>query len=133
MEKNFQITDSIYLKLNHSQYDIHNDYDFEKLTLDSDLNELNIFFLKTKGDWVKKEDPDKISILFKNLLHITFSEDFFQEVSSTIEEIGYKSKDDFDYEWLKTDEQVENEDHLVIRFENNEYLRVYSERAIAKV
>lgn len=121
------------MKLNHNHYDIHNDYDFEKLVLDSQLNELNIYLVKAKGDWVKKEDPDRISISFKNLLHISFSVEFFNERSPTIEEIGYKSKDDFDYEWLKNDEQIETEDHLVIRFESNEHLRVYSEWVQAKV
>jgi hypothetical protein len=133
MEKNFQITDSIYLKLNHSQYDIHNDYDFEKLTLDSEFNQLNVYLVKGTGDWIKKEDPSKIVILFEGLDHVSFSEGFFKEKSTTIEEFGYKSESDFDLQWLKAEEQSENGDHLIIRFENNEYLRIYSKRAKAVV
>lgn len=109
-------------------YDIHNCYDLHsiRLTSQNEVSELEIIFIKTKGEWVKAIDPDKVTLLFNNLKFVEFSNLFFAEFSSNVEEMGYKDPQDKDYMWLMGEEHFTGEQHFVLRLENSEHIRIYS-------
>ena len=60
---------------------------------------------------------------------LEFNGNFGDKGISGLDEIGYKHKDDYDYDWLATESQSAPTDHLVIRFDSGATLRVHSESA----
>ncbi|MBA3673949.1 MAG: hypothetical protein H0W75_03175 [Chitinophagaceae bacterium] len=53
--------------------------------------------------------------------------------STNIEEIGYKQKDDQDYDWLEQEEKSDETEHIIIRFESNDYIRIFCEYIEVKI
>ena len=128
MYKKFQIENSIALKENDKYYDLHNDYDLFSLSFNHVIQKnLVILFRQTNGDWIKAEDPKQLKIEFKELTHFSFSDNYFSENASVnIEEIGFKSKNDYDYDWLVTDEQMKKNEkyHFILRMDDNSIIRI---------
>jgi hypothetical protein len=85
MQKNFRIAQSIYLEFSDVSFDIHNDFNFDSLELNTKINRLQIRFVKAVGKWVAHEIPREIFLKFSNLKYIFFSEHFFTKNNIDIE------------------------------------------------
>jgi len=45
--------------------------------------------------------------------------------------MGYKNPDDIDDNWLMTEKQANSNDHLFLRFDKNDFIRIYCQEALA--
>lgn len=123
MKKNFVVDNSVALEGNDFYYDLHNSYVVSNINLSPDKKTLKIVLERLNGNWIKETDPKKIELVFENINFLDVSSNF-DHLPQGIEEIGYKNEGDFDYDWLMN-EDADN-DHLVLRLVNDEYLRVLS-------
>lgn len=128
MDKNFLLRDSVALESETLYIDLHNFYDFKRVELlyTKDENSLELNFERNDEFNTIERNPKRVKLIFRNLQFLVFSSNYFLEFSPNVEEIGYKNPDDFDYDWLLNEEQKSQSSHLVIRFENGEYLRLFS-------
>lgn len=132
MHKNFKIAQSISIEGEGFYYDLHNNYDFSNLQLNTINNFALISFIKTKGDWVPSENPPNLVLSFSGLEYIYFSKGFFINQSKNIEELGYKEIENENLDWLIQEDKFLPEHHLVIRFDNDEFIRIYGETVEVK-
>ncbi|MBS1632569.1 MAG: hypothetical protein JST10_08350 [Bacteroidetes bacterium] len=132
MRKNFKIAQSISIEGEGFYYDLHNNYDFSNLQLSSSNNSVYISFTRKNGGWVPSENPLKLGLLFYGLKLIYFSKNFFINPSTNIEELGYKAIDDENLDWLSQEDKSLSDDHLVFRFDNDEFIRIYAETVEVK-
>lgn len=129
MKKNFFIEiGGIDLNSEGRHYDLHNIYDFYDLKISASSNLLIRFSVNSECLDLSK-GTEYVYLNFEGIRCFEISKGFWAGRSKDVAEIGYKKPDDTDYEWLLTEEQASEEDHLIIRFENQEYLRVFSDRA----
>ncbi len=124
MQKEFTIDQMIALKGVDYYYDLHNDYDLVELNQENSCVEL--LFNKTKGEWVKESNPNKVKLVFSDVRYFQTSKDFSNNFPKNIQDIGYKSPEDFDYGFFISEEQADEKSHMVFMFEGNEYVRVFS-------
>jgi len=133
MQKSFKISHSIEAEGEGFCYDLHNNYEFLTLQINSKNQQVVIRFAKTRGHRVPVENPPNLELSFYGLIHISFSEGFFINQSKTIEEIGYKESNNDNLDWLIEEDKTQPEYHLIIRFDNDEFIRIYAETAEIKV
>ena len=127
MQKNFEIDNSIAIKNVNYYYDLHNCYDLIGLELNWRIKHLVIRFNKVQGEWIKADDPHVIEMHFNDVSYLEISNGFFLKSKYSIDEIGFKKPGDRNYDWLLREDQSDLNDHLFLRMEGNEYLRVFSE------
>lgn len=131
MEKDFKIKYTSVEIIDREQhiYDIHNCYKFKGIKVTSDVESiLDIFFNKISGEWVKESDPEKITFVFQGVKYLEFSKGFFIGDTTTVDEMGYKDPEDFDYDWLIGEEHFNGAQHFVFRFVYDEHIRVFAEK-----
>lgn len=102
-------------------FDLHNLFDFAALSFQTDNLELHLCF-EPDRDYHPQGFP--IRLVFSGVNYLEFSSCFFTRKISGVDEMGYKSTGDFDYGWLKTEDQLSQGDHLVIRFDTSAFIRI---------
>ena len=65
MQTNFEIEENYAINFNGIHIDLHNNFDFKKISEIDDS--IHIEFNKTKGDWVNKNEFDKIIFQHKKI------------------------------------------------------------------
>ncbi len=124
MIKNFELDQSSAIIYSDDVYDLHNCYDYIGVTIVGKSCELKIKF-ELIIDYGKGKPT--LSLVFKNIKYLEFNKNFGSIKITGIEELGYKNPNDTDDSWLLNKDQATKYDHLFIRLENNEFIRVYSE------
>ncbi len=114
-----------------SWWDIHNDLDLARLIIEPTKKAICLMFVRTarsvgKNVALRFVDVDYLDISPNLLRRMMDDADFH------LAEIGYKSPNDFDHDWLLTEEQAGPADHVYLRFGDDEFLRVYSTTALAE-
>lgn len=127
MNKNFVIDQSVYLVYENIFYDLHNDYKLIELNINTKKREVILTWIKGNGEWVNKENANEIKLHFKSVSYFQISENFIKEAVERIEEIGYKEPLDFDLDWLNFEGVQSINQHMFLRFQNDEFIRIYSE------
>lgn len=127
MKKQFKIDHSIAIEMDGKYIDLHNFYSFEGFIIDIPKNEVKLKWTKLEK-WDEERGDKYVCIVFENISFFNMSDDFFKVNPKRLEEIGYKECHDFDYDWLNNEYQSKEDYHMVFRFEQDEYLRVYSEK-----
>ncbi len=126
MKKNFQLGQSNEIIKDGIIFDLHNCYDFKKITLQGAERSLKIFF-QPSHSYRDKIHP--VYFFFSFLNYLEFSPGFGTRSISNIDEIGYKTSGDQDDEWLLSEEQSTLEDHLFFRLSKIDFIRVHSHKA----
>jgi len=126
MKKDFEIGQSNEIIKSGKIHDLHNLYDYVGIILRGDNCQLQILFTPNSG---YGEGRSPISLCFGGIDYLEFSPNFGSKVISGLDEMGYKKPDDFDDEWLLSQEQATNDDHLFLRLDNNSFIRIHSEFA----
>lgn len=130
MKRNFKIVDSIALVFGDFYLDIHNDYDVVNISISIRQNSLiEISFERLNERWVNKNNPNKLKLIFDQIKYLDYSENLLVNFSSTIEDIGFKDKDDIDYDWIMSEDQSNIESNIFFRFEDGSYIKIYSHSA----
>jgi hypothetical protein len=124
MDKNFIVGQSNELVVNEIFYDLHNVYQLKDLNFDG--SELRIVF-ELNDDEI--ELPKQLALAFGGVTFLQLSDEISSKRFWAVEEMGYKSSDDYDDNWLATEQQSESKDHLFIRLVGNGFIRVYSKYA----
>jgi hypothetical protein len=134
MKKNFKVVDGIAIQFENFYLDLHNDYDVININIKIEEQTIvKLLFNKLNEKWVNKENPSSIVLEFEGLENLDFSENLFTTFSNTIEEIGYKDKNDKDYDWIQSESQSNIESNIFFRFENDGYIKIYSQSAILRL
>ena len=107
-------------------YDLHNLYDFVGIVLNGKDRQLRILF-DPSPDFGEKGGP--VSLVFNKIDYLELSPSFGSRVIQNLDEMGYKKPDDQDDEWLLDEQQSTPNDHLFIRFEGNDFIRVHCQHA----
>jgi hypothetical protein len=128
MEKEFVIDNSIALEGKGFYYDLHNCYQLKEMDHDSKSALFTISFEKLDGDWIKEEDPKTVRMRFVMVFDVIVSPDFYKNSPRFVDELGYKNQGDDDYDFLLTEEQSIDNDDFVIRFTNDDYIRISAKR-----
>lgn len=126
MKKNFEIGQSNEVIKSGEIHDLHNLYDYVGIILRGNNRQLQILFTPNSGHC---EGKLPISLCFEGIDYLEFSPNFGSKVISSLDEMGYKNSDDFDDEWLLSQEQATNDDHLFLRLDNDSFIRIHSEFA----
>ena len=106
-------------------YDLHNSYDFDQITVGSNRR-VQISFTPNVQHG-KGQRP--IVLEFETVDYLELSEQFGVRPISLLEEIGYKSPEDHDHEWLMGERQAAETDHLFFRLGGDDFIRIHSRRA----
>lgn len=127
MNKNFVINQSVYLVYDNIFYDLHNDYKFHELNIRNEKREIILTWIKRNEEWVNTETANEIKLYFKDVSYFQMSENFLKDGTERIEEIGYKEPSDFDLDWLNFEGSQSALQHMFLRFQYDEFIRIYSE------
>ena len=107
-------------------YDLHNLYDFVGIVLKGRNRQLRILF-EPRPDFGENGAP--VSLVFDEIDYLELSLNFSSRVIQNLDEMGYKNPDDQDDEWLLDEQQSTPNDHLFIRLEGNDFIRVHCQHA----
>lgn len=124
MKKNFTIPDSASIQIDQNYIDLHNWFFFQSAELEFPKKCFSIVFRETIGKRFARID-------FINVKHLSLKVNSSFELNQIISEIGYKEKNNFDHDWLTDENKSRTSDHFFIRLVDDNYIRVYSEDAIA--
>ena len=127
MEKNFKIGQSSELVQGEKTFDLHNCYDFSGFHL-----EAKKAFLSFEPNLEYGEGLPPIVIEFDNLIYLAVSSDFCSTGQLDLDEMGYKSPDDFDDEWLLGEAQADKKDHIFFRFVGGQSVRMLASQVELK-
>jgi hypothetical protein len=101
---NFNISDGFtQLSYKGSDFDLHNDFDLVSFKHDKVLCISEIIFAKGPGDWVSKDNPNSLTLLFKNVENVYYKDhkedyptDYITQDEITVNMIGFSfSGNDF--------------------------------------
>lgn len=132
MKKNFIVDQAIYVNIKNNCYDLHNDYAFIACNFAPSKSLIYLTWLRLDRKWVKASYPNKIVIVFHDILFFYISNALMTEKVTTIQEIGYKDPDDKDLDWLNDERNFTANSQIIFRFENDEFIRVGAGIAEAK-
>lgn len=127
MRKDFVISNSIALEGKDYYYDLHNCYSVKEIKFENESHVSKFVFEKAQGDWISVNNPKTIEIIFIGVSYLETNNNFFKNLPEDIEEIGYKNEGDFDYDWLLNEEQSTSQNHFVLRFVNDDYVRIFAD------
>jgi len=123
MEKNFAVDQAIGLSCEGHYFDLHNCYDFQGFDFDVAGKTFYLNFTRSSGS--QQDLKQKVSIKFVGIDAFELSDDFFRHINRNLSELGYKSADDRDHDWLVGEDKSSPQDHLFFRFEADQYIRVH--------
>lgn len=72
--RNFTWRDSIYIRLGDEDYDLHNDFNFRRLTYDPAGQSLILEWELGTGDWVRKDQAKKILLRLQGVTSFSFKD-----------------------------------------------------------
>jgi hypothetical protein len=126
MLKNFRLGQSNELIMAGHVYDLHNCFDFEKISFLRDC-ELDIIF---KPNSIYGQGNPEITIRITDVDYFECSPRFFMDQIYDLEEIGYKARDDRDDSWLLSEDQAPEAADLFLRFSGGHFIRVHGTQAL---
>jgi hypothetical protein len=125
MNKDFIVGQANELIKGDITYDLHNCFDFDRLTILGN-GELFLAFKPSVG---YGDVYSPILIHAKDVDRFASSQNFGPATIKHLEEIGYKSSDDEDDNWLLRQSQATAMDDIFFRFNDGHYVRFHCEHA----
>ncbi len=126
MKKEFRIGQSNEVLKGANLYDLHNSYDFVGLAIKTKDRTLEMFFDPNPAHG---GDKPPIALKFEGLDYLEFSSNFGTREVTGLEEMGYKSANDRDDQWLLDEQQSTPDDHLFFRFDDGDFVRIHCQHA----
>ena len=125
MDKNFKVGQSNELVQGDKIFDLHNCYDFSGFFLRNDYTAFLAF--GPNAEYGIGLPP--VLLEFCRLDYLMLSSDFFTLDRIDLDEIGYKSPNDIDDQWLLGEDQADSECHIFFRFLGGHFVRMHGSRA----
>jgi hypothetical protein len=130
MKRNFKIEHGVEIWKDYIFIDLHNLYELNKIILSKANKLLYIIFCRNKYPEPKSlKLPSKTMFVFRGIQHIEISDNFYNRDIKQLEEIGFKSPNDQNLDWLIPEAKSEKDDHIIFRFEEDEYIRISCDEA----
>ena len=126
MKKTFIIDQSIALQVGNAYYDLHNMYDFMALHIKPKESLVVMKFKKILH--VSMDKPHQIQLSFNDVDFFEISSKIMQVKTMNLSEIGYKYPEDNDLDWLLNEDENSIVNHMIFRFEGDEYIRIHSKK-----
>lgn len=126
MKKEFAIGQSNEIIKGQKIIDLHNEYDFVGVILKGNECRLQIQFAPNPEHGKGKPH---ITLNFDGIDYLEFSPNFGTRPISGLDEIGYKNVNDRDDNWLLTEQQATDKDHLFFRMDGGSFIRIHSQHA----
>lgn len=126
MNKNFKVGQSNELIKEGRIYDLHNCFDFDGLLITGK----GVIILMFRPNDSYGVGYSAITIRAQSVDHFEVSPHIGAFIVSDIEEIGYKSRDDNDDNWLLNENQATTADDLYFRFNDGNFVRFHSESVL---
>lgn len=131
MKKNFLITDAVAVQIENDHCDLHNDFDLALFEVNLAKKCLRLTFTRSSEAAIKNRNY-YLALLFSEVDYLNVSNGVLGKMVSDIVEIGYKSPDDVDHDWLMKESQASPADHLFFRLAGDQFIRVHSKFALAQ-
>ncbi len=131
MERNFKVQlNGVEVERQGKLVDVHNFYDLRDVFFSLVGGILSVVFSRNDVKPVAAiELPREIVFSCFGVHHFEISDGVLAGKAEELEEIGFKEPEDNDLDWLATEEQASKTSHVILRFHNDEYIRVGSETA----
>ena len=110
-------------------FDLKNFYYFSGLDLDATTGTVRLIFEGHPESGRPELIGKKVAVCFREISHFEISQLFVPRVNSELLRIGFKSPSDDDTDWLLSDEQSVEVDHLLFCLGNDEFVRICANRA----
>jgi hypothetical protein len=68
---NFQVEGSIYLQQGGRDFDLHNDYDFVAFSYSVAERAVELSWLRSTGDWVRRDLPARLVLSCRDVTHLS--------------------------------------------------------------
>jgi hypothetical protein len=131
MDKNFSIANAVAIRVGNDECDLHNDFDLTLLEVDLARRNLRLTFT-----WaIEAAAPNRnrhLTLAFNEVEFLNVSGGVLGKMVRDVVELGYKSPEDFDHDWLMRERQASPPDHLFVRLAGDEFIRVHSRSALAQ-
>lgn len=127
MKKNFAVIDAVAIQDENGYHDIHNYFDLSGLVVSFIDREVKVRFDRCDDGSVATVGG--LILQFSNVDYLDISPGVFMTMVRDVVEFGYKSPNDFDHDWLKSEIQADATDHFFIRLSGDEFIRVHGKTA----
>lgn len=130
MTTNFKI--SSFTEINHKgrELDLHNNFSFVSFSHDEKANEMKIYFNKSKGDWVPKNEFAKLTFTLSNISYLKTIDPRPELIADDACLAGitfFYSEDREDNYGLLDQMQPKPGDDIIFTFESDRVIRVNCE------
>lgn len=125
MKKSFKIGQSNEIVVGDMVYDLHNCYDVAGVSMSGD----GVFCMRFQPNPEWGMNCRAIAIEFARVDYLTFRIDPHSEETADLQEMGYKNPNDEDDSWLLSEDQSVPDDHLCLRFDGDNFVRIHSKEA----
>jgi hypothetical protein len=127
MTSNFKILNFIEVEFEGREFDLHNNFSFITYSHDKQTDELKIYFDKSNGKWVPKDELDKLTFTLSKIHYLTAIDPKPELIADDGCLSGitfYYSNDREDNSSLLDRQQPESQDDIIFTFESNRVIRV---------
>ncbi len=130
MKTNFEIEENYAVILNGIHIDLHNNFEFKNIT--ESESEVRIEFVKSNGDWVHKNEFERLTFIHENITFKKSADGYnseFPEDENTLSGISFfpKSMREINDGFMEHVKPNENDD-IIYLFENGKMFRLNCER-----
>lgn len=129
---NFHIEDNCYILIKNSALDLHNDFSFVGMHYYPIENQIKLYWVKQKGDWIASDLPNMLELVFDD---ISFYKTSFNCINNRLEDasvlafIGYLHPNDIEVMDGCLDEKESDESYyMILGFENGFSVKIFSKR-----
>jgi hypothetical protein len=127
MTTNFKISSFTEIDFNGRVLDLHNNYSFINFKQNNDTSEIKIYFDKAKGDWVPKNEFDKLTFTLTNVHYLKTIEPNTELAvdDNCLAGITFFTADDRVENYALVDQaDPKSNDDIIFTFESDRVIRV---------
>ena len=129
----FRVNDSISISVGEKYYDLHNFFDFCGMETNEKGTMLTLLFLRNPKFAEQVPGNKGIRLIFRDVTCVEKSPGVEKGNIKNLDEIGFKNPTDKNLDWLVESIKSAPEDHIVFRFEGDEYIRFHSNTRLAEI
>lgn len=129
MKTNFVLNDdAISIQAGGLCFDLHNCFDLSGLAMN--FTERQVTFLFGRNNILPNDKTAAtLRLFFSDVDFLSLSNGVTMKMVCDIAELGYKPSNDFDHNWLVNEKNRGENDHLFIRLEGDEFIRLHGKTA----
>jgi hypothetical protein len=126
MDINFKISSFTEIEYKGQEFDLHNNFSFESYSMNREKSELRIFFKKSDGDWVPKDEPGNLTFILSEIKYLKTvepSQEYFED-DSILAGITFFWADDRAENYGLLEQETPNPgDDIIFTFESDRVIR----------